>query len=168
MEQVRSDRGSERVRFAIIRTIARPLRRIALLQFAAYVIVGGICFSIDITGFVIFLYLGLGILTASAISFATATVANYLLCCIFVFQRGRFSRSEELLRLFAIAVIGLSLNSAMVWLLAEVLGFNPILAKILAVFPVLAWNYLGRRSMVFGGAPSTIMIKAAKGARESL
>lgn len=168
MEPVRSDRGWGRFRFAIISTIARPLRRIAFLQFAAYVIVGGICFSIDITGFVIFLYLGLGILSASAISFATATIANYLLCCIFVFQSGRFSRSEELLRLFAIAIIGLSLNSVMVWLLAEVLGFNPVLAKILAVFPVLAWNYLGRRSMVFGGAPSTIMIKAAQGSRESL
>ena len=167
MEPVRSDRGCGRSRFAIVRIIARPLRRMAFLQFAAYVIIGGICFSIDITGFVIFLYLGLGILTASAISFVTATIANYLLCCTFVFQSGRFSRSEELLRLFAIAVIGLSLNSAMVWLLAEVLALNPILAKILAVLPVLAWNYLGRRSVVFGGAPSTIMIKAAQGARES-
>jgi len=58
-------------------------------------------------------------------------------------------------RLFGIAVIGLALNSAMVWLLAEILGVDPTLAKILAVFPVFAWNYLGRRTIVFDGTPST-------------
>jgi len=51
--------------------------------------------------------------------------------------------------LFTIAAVGLGLNSAMVWFLAEILGTAPTLAKILAVFPVLAWNYLGRRSIVF-------------------
>jgi putative flippase GtrA len=140
----------------------------AFLQFAAYVIVGGICFSVDISGFVILRYFGLGILTASAVSFMTSTITNYLLCCAFVFRSGRFSRSEELLRLFAIAMVGLSLNSAMVWLLAVALAFNPILAKILAVLPVLAWNYLGRRSIVFDGAPSAVMITVAQRARERL
>jgi hypothetical protein len=53
-----------------------------------------------------------------------------------------------------IAVIGLGLNSAAVWLLAEVLGLDPIFAKVLAVFPVFAWNYLGRRSIVFASGPS--------------
>jgi hypothetical protein len=60
----------------------------AFLQFAAYLIVGGTCFSIDITGFVILRYCGLGVLTASAISFITATITNYLLCCAFVFRSG--------------------------------------------------------------------------------
>jgi hypothetical protein len=57
-------------------------------------------------------------------------------------------------RLFGITVIGLGLNSAMVWLRAEILGVDPTLAKILAVFPVFAWNYLGRRMIVFNGTPS--------------
>ncbi len=166
MEPVRSDRGYFPSRFSIVRTLASPLRRMAFLQFAAYVSVGGICFSIDIAGFVILLYFGLGILTASAVSFATATIINYLLCCAVVFRSGRFSRSEELLRLFAIAIVGLGLNSAMVWLLAEVMGLDPILAKLLAVLPVLAWNYLGRRSIVFDGAPSAVMITVVQRARE--
>ena len=81
------------------------------------------------------------------------------------FVAARFSRSEELLRLFAIAIVGLSLNSAMVWLLAEVL-LDPTLSKVLAVLPVLAWNYLGRRSIVFDGAPSAVMMMIAQRARE--
>ena len=53
----------------------------------------------------------------------------------------------------------------MVWLLAEVL-LDPTLSKVLAVLPVLAWNYLGRRSIVFDGAPSAVMMMIAQRARE--
>jgi putative flippase GtrA len=141
-------------------------RRMALLQFALYVVVGGICFSIDIAGFVILRCFGLPILTASAISFVTSTVANYLLCCALVFRRGRFSRGVELLRLFAIAIGGLSLNSTALWMLAEILTIDPTLAKIIAVLPVIAWNYLGRRLIVFDNTPSAAMLILAERARE--
>ena len=129
----------------------------SLLQLSLYLVVGGICFCIDIGGFVLLRYFKVPILAASATSFVTATVVNYFLCCAFVFRSGRFSRPEEMLRLFGIAVIGLGLNSAVVWLLAEILGMDPTVAKILAVFPVFAWNYLGRRTAVFDGAPSAAM-----------
>jgi putative flippase GtrA len=95
----------------------------------------------------------LPILTASVLSFVAATLVNYLLCCGFVFRSGRFSRAEEITRLFTIAMVGLGLNTAVVFFLAKILHFDPTLAKILAVFPVFAWNYLGRRAMVFDGTP---------------
>jgi putative flippase GtrA len=101
--------------------------------------------------------LQLAVLPASAVSFVTATLVNYLLCRAFVFRSGRFSRPEEVSRLFVVAVIGLGLNSAAVWLIAGVLGANPTLATVLALFPVIAWNYLGRRSMVFASGPSAAM-----------
>jgi putative flippase GtrA len=127
----------------------------ALLQLSLYLVVGGICFCIDIGGFVLLRYFKAPILAASATSFVTATVANYLLCCALVFRSGRFSRPEEVLRLFVIAAVGLGLNSAVVWLLAVILRLHPTVAKILAVLPVFAWNYLGRRAMVFDGSPPT-------------
>jgi putative flippase GtrA len=137
-----------------------PDRHMTLLQVLLYLIVGGICFCIDIGGFILLLHLAIPVLTASVVSFVTATFMNYFLCCVFVFRSGRFSRSEEMLRLFFIAVIGLGLNSAVVWFLAECLAFPPTLAKVLAVFPVFVWNYLGRRSIVFDGdlAPTVALI----------
>jgi putative flippase GtrA len=129
-------------------------RQMTILQVALYLVVGGICFCVDVGGFVALRYWQLPVLPASAASFVTATLVNYLLCCAFVFRSGRFSRREEVSRLFVIAVVGLGLNSAAVWLLAGVLGVDPTLAKILAVFPVFAWNYLGRRSIVFASGPS--------------
>ena len=144
------------------------LKTEVLLQLVLYLVVGGICFCIDIGGFVALRYLKVPILTASAASFVTATITNYALCRTFVFRSGRFSRPEELLRLFGIAIIGLGLNSAVVWLLAEIIATDPTVAKILAVFPVFAWNYLGRRTVVFDGAPSGAMTILAKRIRSRL
>jgi putative flippase GtrA len=128
-------------------------RQMATLQLALYLVVGGISFCVDIGGFVALRYLQFPILPASATSFVTATLVNYLLCCALVFRSGRFSRPEEVLRLFVIAVVGLGLNSAVVWFLAVTLRLHLTLAKVLAVFPVFAWNYLGRRELVFDGSP---------------
>ena len=139
-----------------------PDRYAALLQLMLYLVVGGICFCIDIGGFILVRQLPVSVLTASAISFMAATFANYLLCCTFVFRSGRFSRSEEMMWLFVISIVGLGLNSAVVWLLAECLHFPPTLAKILAVLPVFAWNYLGRRAIVFDGALSPKMALIAQ------
>ena len=147
---------------------AAPDRQMALFQLGIYLIVGGICFCIDVGGFVALRSLKLPILTASVLSFVTANLANYLLCCGFVFSSGRFSRPEEIVRLFIIAAVGLGLNTAMVLLLAKILWFDPTLAKILAVFPVFAWNYLGRRAMVFDGTPPPAMALLAERVRERL
>lgn len=151
-----------------VANLVSPQRQLALLQFMLYAVVGGICFTIDIAGFVLLRYFGMALLPASAASFVTATIANYLLCCALVFRSGRFSRGEELLRLFAIAIIGLTLNSAGVWILAEPVGLDATLSKVLAVLPVLAWNYLGRRSMVFDDRPSAAMVALAQRVRERL
>jgi hypothetical protein len=62
-------------------------------------------------GFVALRSLKLPILTASVLSFVTATFVNTLLCCGFVFRTGRFSRREEIVRHCVIALVGLGLNS---------------------------------------------------------
>jgi len=129
-----------------------PPQQEAFVQLALYLVVGSICFCIDIGGFIALRYVGLPILPASVTSFVMATVANYLLCCAVVFRSGRFSRVNEMLRLFVVATVGLGLNTTMVWLLAKILGADPTFAKIAAVLPVLGWNYLGRRAIVFHGA----------------
>ena len=131
-------------------------------QFVLYLIVGGVCFWIDVGGFLIILWLFRPvILLASASSFVIATAANYALCCAFVFRRGRFSRLEEIGRLFLVAVTGLGLNSAVVWILAERMGLDPAIAKVSAVLPVLFWNFLARRVIVFDAALSAGVVKFA-------
>jgi putative flippase GtrA len=148
--------------------LGSPMRSIALLQVGLYLVVGAFCCFVDIGGFVALSFWGFPILSASALSFVTATLINYSLCCSFVFRSGRYSRLEEIVRLFVIAGVGLVLNSAMVMLLAELLGLNPTLAKFLAVFPVFVWNYFGRRALVFDGSPPIALTVLTNRVRERL
>ena len=140
-------------------------RNLVLVQMGLYLIVGGICFVIDVGGFIALRLCKLPILTASALSFVIATLFNYMLCCGLVFRRGRLSRPEEIIRLFIIALVGLGLNTAIVLLLAMILKFDPTVAKTLAVVPVFAWNFLGRRAIVFDGTSPAATALLANGLR---
>jgi putative flippase GtrA len=96
-------------------------------------------------------------------SFVTATRINYASCRNSVFRDARFPRPEEVVRLFVIAIVGLGLNTALVWILPKILQFDPTLDKILAVFPVCSRNFIGRRSVVFyGSLPLAIALVAKR------
>ena len=118
-------------------------------QFGWYSIVGSISAIADIGGFIALDQTGMPVLLASASSFIIATLVNYYLCYKLAFIRGRFNRPREIARLFMVAVVGLGLNTLFVWLFISSATFPPVIAKIAAIPLVLAWNFLGRRHLVF-------------------
>ena len=93
--------------------------------------------------------IGIPLYLASIASFVLATIANYLLSYVLAFKRGRFARGPEIARLFAVAGVGLALNTGFVLLFLRSDLFGEVFAKIAAVPFVLAWNFLGRRIFVF-------------------
>ncbi|MGE0724515.1 MAG: GtrA family protein [Alphaproteobacteria bacterium] len=121
------------------------------LQFAAYLVVGGLAFVTELAAFLALLGSGLAPIPASVASFLVATVANYILSRRIAFARGARSVPAEAVRFLAVAAVGLLLNTAIVWALLA-LAVAPTIAKIAAVAPVLAWNFLGRRALVFSRA----------------
>jgi putative flippase GtrA len=72
-----------------------------------------------------------------------------LLCVVLAFERGRFRRSIETVRFLTVALIGLGLNTLLVWYFIYPLSLHPTAAKVIVVPIVLVWNYLGRRLLVF-------------------
>lgn len=127
------------------------------MQFFLYLIVGGLSFVVEIGVFVALRRAAMPVIAASVASFLVATLANYLLSILLAFQSGRFRRSAELSRFLAVVLVGLALNTALVWCFAFPLAIQPTIAKIAAVPIVLVWNYLGRRALVFDGrVPVTI------------
>lgn len=119
------------------------------VQFGLYLVVGGSSTVVDLGGFAFLQWLGVSVVLASPTSFVAGTVFNYFASYIVAFQRGRFSRSGEVARLFAVALVALLLNSLCVWLFLRFTTLSPQLAKTLAVPCVLLWNFLGRRWLVF-------------------
>jgi dolichol-phosphate mannosyltransferase len=119
------------------------------MQFFLYLIVGGLSFVVEIGVFVALRRTATPIIAASVASFLVATIANYLLSILLAFQSGRFRRSAELTRFLIVVLVGLGLNTGLVWCFAYPLAIQPTIAKIAAVPIVLIWNYLGRRALVF-------------------
>jgi dolichol-phosphate mannosyltransferase len=129
------------------------------MQFLLYLIVGGLSFIVEIATFVALRRAAMPVIPASVASFIVATAANYLFSVLLAFQRGRFRRHIELVRFLTVVVIGLALNTALVWCFVYPLAIPPVAAKIAAVPIVLIWNYLGRRMLVFDNRiPSSIAL----------
>jgi putative flippase GtrA len=118
------------------------------LQFACYLVVGGSAFLVELVTFLLLLSGGVAPIPASVASFVVASAANYALSNLLAFARGDVSRGQEMLRFAVVALVGLGLNTAVVWILLA-LGAPAVFAKVSAVAPVLMWNFLGRRLFVF-------------------
>ncbi|MCC7274911.1 MAG: GtrA family protein [Alphaproteobacteria bacterium] len=121
------------------------------VQFAWYLVVGGGAFAVELASFVGLLAAGLAPIPASIASFVLATAANYLLSNLLAFERSAMARTTEIVRFVLVAGIGLGLNTGFVWLFL-LAGLPAVAAKVIAVAPVLAWNFLGRRLFVFSRA----------------
>lgn len=119
------------------------------MQFFLYLIVGGLSFLVEIVTFIALRRAATPVIPASVASFIVATIANYLLSIVLAFQRGRFRQRVELARFLMVVLVGLMLNTALVWIFVYPFGISPTPAKIGVVPIVLVWNYLGRRMLVF-------------------
>ena len=119
------------------------------MQFVLYLVAGGLSFFVDIGAFVGLRALGAAVIPASVTSFILATAANYMLSILLAFERGRFRRHVEITRFLVVVLVGLGLNTLLVWCFVYPLSVQPTVAKIIAVPFVMVWNYLGRRLLVF-------------------
>jgi len=107
------------------------------MQFFLYLIVGGLSFLVEIVTFIALRRAATPVIPASVASFIVATIANYLLSIVLAFQRGRFRQRVELARFLMVVLVGLMLNTALVWIFVYPLGISPTPAKI-GVVPLLA------------------------------
>src|SRR4051794_5330648 len=117
-------------------------------QFFWYLIVGGTAFLCDFAFFLGLLRIGVDAVLAAAAGFVVGALVNYVLSLRLAFVGGRYGVSGELIRLFAVALVGLGVTTLLVWVFLQ-LGLGPISAKLVAVLIALVWNYLGRRKFVF-------------------
>jgi putative flippase GtrA len=119
---------------------------------ARYFVVGGLAAVIDIGLFMLFAkYLGMPYLRVAVASFVVATLANYWLSIRFVFVSGqRFRRRWEVALVFAVSLVGLAFNSAILWICVEMFHFGLLFAKLTATGVVFFWNFLARRLLIFG------------------
>ena len=128
-------------------------------EFLRYAVVGGVAFLVDFATLVaaqelFFRRFACGVYIAAVLGFFSGLAANYALSLRFVFvqekDRGR-GRSLGAFMVFAVVgAMGLVWTEVGMWAGIELMKWNYMFVKALVTAAVLAWNYLGRKVLVFG------------------
>ena len=117
--------------------------KIFLLKFIKFCIVGfsGVFVDFGITYFFKEV-MKLQKFVANAIGFTTAATTNYMLNRVWTFDSHNPQVFQEFSRFFIIGLIGLGINSAIIWLMNEKFKVNFYLSKLVATVIVTGWNFL--------------------------
>ena len=129
------------------------------IKLVLYLFVGGTAALVEWCLFYIFLHyllagLGLGITSLSmlctSLAFCLSTLYHYFLGNVLVFDSGsRYDRGKELTLVFAVSIMGLVFNLLLMYIFVSLLGWEPMLSKVLTSCIVVVWNYLSRKKWIF-------------------
>jgi len=130
-------------------------RRHALArQFVKFSVVGGIVTAIDFGVYVALTrgtaFFGRHLLTSAAIAFSVALTSSFILNTFWTFRAGRGRWLSRAPRFFAVGLIGIAINMAILSLLISG-GMYDLLAKVFAILVSLVWNFTGQRRLTFRG-----------------
>ncbi len=78
---------------------------------------------------------------ANAIGFSTAATSNYILNRIWTYQSRNPKIALEYSEFFIISLIGLALNTLIIWILSSKFRINFYWAKVIATIVVTLWNF---------------------------
>ena len=122
-------------------------------QILKFGVVGGTAFLIDYgLLFVLTEFAGIHYLISGTISFAASVIYNYILSIVWVFDPvGERSRTKDMAVFLILSVIGLGINQAIMWILAEQAGVYYMLSKIVATAIVMVYNFITRKLFLEGG-----------------
>jgi putative flippase GtrA len=121
------------------------------VQLFRYTFVGGIAFIVDFgLLFILTSYVGFHYQLSAVISFVAGLVANYLMSRIWVFSASdsRPGKFYEFMLFSAVGVIGLCLNSIIIYLFTELVCIYYLFSKIISTIVVFLWNFFGRRYLM--------------------
>ncbi len=86
---------------------------------------------------------------ANAIGFSFAATTNYILNRIWTFQSSNPEIAWEYTKFILVSLIGLGINTLILWLLVSKYKMRFYLAKVFAIAVVTVWNFLANLFFTF-------------------
>ncbi len=86
---------------------------------------------------------------ANAIGFSAAATSNYILNRIWTFESHNPQIAKEFSAFILISLIGLGINTFVIWLLVSKTKMNFYIAKVIAIVVVTLWNFLANLLITF-------------------
>lgn len=122
------------------------------ISFCKYLVAGGMGFVLDFcTLYLLFNILGVNYLLAAGIAFVAGLVFVYFFSNRWVFEKRQMGGQQVLeFTLFAvIGVVGLGFTVLFMWLLVDMGGLYPLIAKLITTGLVLCWNFGARKYFLY-------------------
>lgn len=120
--------------------------------FCKYLVAGGMGFVLDFgTLWLLYDLFGVYYLLAAGVAFTVGLVFVYLVSNKWVFDERRMQDGQALeFTIFSIiGLVGLSLTVLLMWLLVDMGGLNPLIAKLITTGLVLCWNFGARKWILY-------------------
>ena len=126
------------------------IRRLGV-EFSLYFLVSLLALGVDFGGLVLLKEVfHVYYLIASAVSYMTGAVVQYLLSIAFVFRDHRMrNRWAEFAAFALLGLLGLGATQVVLWLSVGILGFNYLAGKVMATGVSFVLNYTARRALLF-------------------
>ena len=124
---------------------------IEINQVLRFLIVGSSTFLLDL-GLLLILtkYFGVFYLISAAASFLFASLINYYLSILLVFQAGRYSsRKKELIIFFIFIFLGIIINHIIIYACSNLFILSLSMSKFISVIFVTVFNFLTKKNIVF-------------------
>ena len=86
---------------------------------------------------------------ANAIGFTAAVISNYFIHRNWTFKENKSKAGPQFTAFFTVSLIGLLLNSAIIFLMNNMLFVNFYISKAVAIFIVFFWNFSANYFFVF-------------------
>ena len=80
--------------------------------------------------------------TANAIGFSVAALNNYILNRVWTFQSHNPNVGHEFIMFLLISLVGLAINTLVIWFFVKKCKFNFYFSKLIAVGVVMIWNFI--------------------------
>ena len=120
-----------------------------LMQILKFGIVGGTAFVIDYGIFTILSqFLNIHYLIASIISFSISVIYNYILSIKWVFDVSKKQTSKEFIVFVILSVIGLGINSLIMYVSVDLMHIHEMIGKIIATAIVMVYNFITRKIFI--------------------
>lgn len=118
-----------------------------LTQIFKFIIVGGIATVIDyIIFFIMHDILHIGTLVSNIMSFSISVIYNYIASVKWVFDVDKDKdKKQQFIIFIVLSVIGLGINTGIVYLLIDVLKVYSLISKVVATGIVMVFNFITRK-----------------------
>ncbi|MCR4566239.1 MAG: GtrA family protein [Bacteroidales bacterium] len=139
------------MRMKILNTLFVDETSNGFIQLFRYLFVGGFAFVVDY-GLLYALteWAGLYYLVSASISFLAGLVVNYLLSTGWIFKNSKMdNKVGEFIIFSIIGVIGLGLNSLLLYAFTDWIHIHYMISKLLTAALVMLWNFFARKIILF-------------------